>query len=129
MLLYGPLIAPGNFRCSHVLSDSISIASLTWSAGEKISILVPTFNGSSDFWCQPASSADDLIALGETLGSVCESAAVAMTSLPAVGSLCCARFTVDGLWYRARVLAHEGAQCRVSCTSSPPPRAYSTTAC
>ena len=90
----------------------VDITSLSWTTGQKIPVSVTVFVDPGDFWCQPVCDADALVKLGEDIAAACE-AGVAPASLPTVGSVCCARYSEDEFWYRARVLGHEGNVCKV----------------
>ena len=62
-------------------------------------------NSPSSFWCQFDDSGDDLIQLmGEIEEVYAASDIPPVTSVPKVGSFCCAQFSEDEQWYRGEVM-------------------------
>ena len=62
-------------------------------------------NSPSSFWCQFDDSGDDLIQLmGEIEEVYAASDIPSVTSVPEVGSFCCAQFSEDEQWYRGEVM-------------------------
>ena len=59
----------------------------------------------SSFWCQFQESADELLGLMAEMAEYCSQDDLkSLTSLPDVGSFCCARFMDDDQWYRGEVV-------------------------
>lgn len=84
---------------------SVQASSLT--LGAVSSVLVTEVQGPGGFWVQSLQSPNlvQLPPLMYKLGKYCNNAQHSTTRTPVLGELCCARFSEDGVWYRARVIA------------------------
>ena len=74
-------------------------------------VLASVVMGPSDFWVQivEADVAEKLAVLLERMNQFCHSRPPSPPSSPLVlGQLCCAKFSEDGSWYRARVVEFRG---------------------
>ncbi|XP_064000410.1 tudor domain-containing protein 1 isoform X2 [Pogoniulus pusillus] len=74
--------------------------------GDTFSGVVSSVRNPTDFFCQQMQSAHQLAELQVSLNQHCEKFPRSPTFRPAVGSVCCAQFTEDNLWYRAAVTTY-----------------------
>ncbi|NWU64316.1 TDRD1 protein, partial [Pterocles burchelli] len=58
------------------------------------------------FFCQQINSACQLTELQASLNEHCDKSPSSTAFRPAAGSVCCAQFTEDNLWYRAAVISY-----------------------
>ncbi|KFV74713.1 Tudor domain-containing protein 1, partial [Dryobates pubescens] len=74
--------------------------------GDIFSGMVSCIQSPENFFCQQTQSARQLAELQRSLNQHCEKLPSSTTFCPAAGTVCCAQFTVDNVWYRAAVIAY-----------------------
>ena len=78
-------------------------------SSEGSSVLPTVVVGPGDFWVQVVDDAEKLAILLERMNQFCNSRPLSSPVSPLVlGQLCCAKFSEDGCWYRARVVDFRG---------------------
>ncbi|NXW60985.1 TDRD1 protein, partial [Eurystomus gularis] len=73
--------------------------------GDVFSGVVSYVKNPETFFCQQTHSACQLAELQVSLNEHCDKFPSSLSFHPAVGSVCCAQFTEDNLWYRAVIAA------------------------
>ncbi|KFP86188.1 Tudor domain-containing protein 1, partial [Acanthisitta chloris] len=76
------------------------------SIGDEFSGVVCHVENPGTFFCQQMCSARQLSELEVSLNKYCDKFPSSPLFRPAAGSVCCAQFTEDNLWYRAAVTAY-----------------------
>ena len=68
-------------------------------------VIVTEIHDPSDFWIQVGdlTTLRELERVSQKMNDYCESSPPS-SELPELGQLCCAKFSEDGMWYRARVV-------------------------
>ncbi|XP_067995429.1 tudor domain-containing protein 1 isoform X2 [Melanerpes formicivorus] len=74
--------------------------------GDIFSGMVSCIQSPEHFFCQQTQNARQLAELQRSLNQHCEKLPSSPTFRPAAGTVCCAQFTVDNVWYRAAVAAY-----------------------
>ncbi|NXF97342.1 TDRD1 protein, partial [Eubucco bourcierii] len=87
--------------CVHSNAECISLC-----VGDIFPGMVSCIQNPENFFCQQTQSARQLAELQVSLNEHCKKSPSSPTFRPAVGSVCCAQFTEDNLWYRAAVTAY-----------------------
>ncbi|KAL9847141.1 tudor domain-containing protein 1 isoform 5-T5 [Geothlypis trichas] len=89
---------------SHSVNSVTKFVSL--SIGDEFSGVVSHIQSPDTFFCQRMQSARQLAELEASLNEYCGKIPSSPSFRPAAGSVCCAQFTEDNLWYRAAVTAY-----------------------
>ncbi|XP_072229012.1 tudor domain-containing protein 1 [Leuresthes tenuis] len=103
-----------NFRCLSDGKDDNSWAQppepLTQAVGDQLSILVTHFQSPDDLIVQKVENAGIIQDLQLKLREHCSQVAAPQNFRPAPGTVCCAQFSEDKQWYRAKVLAYSSEE-------------------
>ncbi|KFZ54349.1 Tudor domain-containing protein 1, partial [Antrostomus carolinensis] len=89
------------FHCTNSVAKCISVR-----VGDAFSGVVSCIQNPEDFFCQQIHGARQLAELQVSLNEYCDKYPSSPSFRPAAGSVCCAQFTEDNLWYRAAVLSY-----------------------
>ena len=101
-----------------MLLNSVSTHSLTYPTipGDKFDIIITHIASPGLFWAQLADRAliESLCSLMDRMAVVCNASSRVAGFFPPIGSLCCARYSGDGSWYRASVnsVSHESVNVK-----------------
>ncbi|MEQ2266860.1 hypothetical protein XENORESO_020116, partial [Xenotaenia resolanae] len=99
-----------NFKCLSDGKDDNGWATppepLTQAVGDKFSVVVTHFLSPSDLVVQKVENAGRIQDLQLTLRNHCSQVSTPQNFRPAPGTVCCAQFSEDKQWYRAKVLAY-----------------------
>ncbi|XP_041830466.1 tudor domain-containing protein 1 [Melanotaenia boesemani] len=99
-----------NFRCLSDGKDDNTWAQppepITQAVGDQLSVLVTHFQSPNQFIVQKVENAGVIQDLQVKLREHCSKVAAPQNFRPAPGTVCCAQFSEDKLWYRAEVLAY-----------------------
>ncbi|NXH09850.1 TDRD1 protein, partial [Bucco capensis] len=87
----------------HCANSDVECISLC--IGDSFSGVVSSIQNPENFFCQHIWSAHRLAELRVSLNEHCDKFPSSPAFCPAAGSVCCAQFTEDNLWYRAAVIA------------------------
>uniref|UniRef100_G1S2F7 Tudor domain-containing protein 1 n=1 Tax=Nomascus leucogenys TaxID=61853 RepID=G1S2F7_NOMLE len=79
---------------------------LTLNVGDEFCGVVAHIQTPEDFFCQQLQSGRKLAELQASLSKYCGQLPPRSDFYPAIGDICCARFSEDDQWYRASVLAY-----------------------
>ncbi|XP_027504010.1 tudor domain-containing protein 1 [Corapipo altera] len=90
-----------SLHCANSVAKCVSL-----SIGDKFSGVVSHIQNPDTFFCQQMDNACQLAELEVSLNEYCGRFPSSPSFHPAVGSVCCAQFTEDNLWYRAAVTAY-----------------------
>ncbi|KAM9716326.1 tudor domain-containing protein 1 [Menidia menidia] len=103
-----------NFSCLSDGKDDNSWAQppepLPTAVGDQFSVSVSYFRSPSEFIVQKASNAGIINNLEWKLREHCSQAAATENFRPAPGTVCCAQFSADKEWYRAKILAYSSKE-------------------
>ncbi|NXD89427.1 TDRD1 protein, partial [Chaetorhynchus papuensis] len=88
-------------HCANSIAKFVSL-----NIGDEFSGVVSHIQNPDTFFCQRMQSARQLAELEASLNEYCEQFPSSPSFRPAAGSVCCAQFTEDNLWYRAAVRAY-----------------------
>ncbi|NXR52299.1 TDRD1 protein, partial [Hippolais icterina] len=91
----------GSPHCANSVAKFVSL-----SIGEEFFGVVSHVQNPDTFFCQQMQNARQLAELEASLNEYCDSFPSNPSFRPAAGSVCCAQFTEDNLWYRAAVKAY-----------------------
>ncbi|XP_014381318.1 tudor domain-containing protein 1 isoform X1 [Alligator sinensis] len=93
-----------NKRLDH--NNHLTIKAITLSVGDRFSGIVSHIQNPEDFFCQQLHNGRELAELQATLCEYCNKIPSTSDFRPAVGDVCCAKFTEDNQWYRASIIAY-----------------------
>ncbi|NXJ76163.1 TDRD1 protein, partial [Trogon melanurus] len=88
-------------HCANSVAECVSVC-----IGDTFSGVVSCLQSPENFFCQQIHSARPLAELQVSLNEHCGKFPSTPDFHPAAGSLCCAQFTEDNLWYRGVVIAY-----------------------
>ncbi|XP_066179640.1 tudor domain-containing protein 1 [Sylvia atricapilla] len=88
-------------HCADSVAKFVSL-----SIGDEFSGVVSHIKNPDTFFCQQMHNARQLAELEASLNEYCDQFPSSPSFRPAAGSVCCAQFTEDNLWYRAAVTAY-----------------------
>lgn len=84
---------------------------VTQAVGDRLSVVVIHFQSPSDFIIQKVENSQAIQDLQLKLKEHCGQSAAPKNFRPAPGTVCCAQFSEDKQWYRAKVLAYSSEDC------------------
>ncbi|NWR58385.1 TDRD1 protein, partial [Bucorvus abyssinicus] len=88
-------------------SGSSDVKYVSVCIGDTFTGMVSCIRSPENFFCQQIHGACQLAELQVSLNEHCDKLPSSPAFHPAVGSVCCAQFTEDNLWYRAAVKAYD----------------------
>ncbi|XP_067321917.1 tudor domain-containing protein 1 [Anolis sagrei] len=86
-------------------NDCLTPKTISLSIGDSFWGLVSHIQTPENFFCQQIKNGSKLSKLQESLNEHCEKTSTVKDFCPAIGKMCCAQFTEDQQWYRAKVLS------------------------
>uniref|UniRef100_A0A3Q1I304 Tudor domain containing 1 n=1 Tax=Acanthochromis polyacanthus TaxID=80966 RepID=A0A3Q1I304_9TELE len=99
-----------NFQCLSFGKDDNAWAEppepLTQAVGDKVSVVITHFQSPDEFIVQKVENAGVIQDLQLKLREHCSQVAAPHNFRPAPGTVCCAQFSEDKQWYRAKVMAY-----------------------